>query len=129
MTKKKTELEKIEDQMKKLIIKHSELIKRKNDILMKTITLKCSNNCFGVGCSADVPIGNITYIATQKYDPDTGSPDGGFWREGEGNWICPTCKHRNRILVDAKKYYEMKYNLFKSWFLEEPDYRKMDCYF
>lgn len=51
----------------------------------------------GKGCGAMHPVGHLEYIQTHWYVEPHGCTGGDYWREGEGQWVCPTCGHRNRL--------------------------------
>ena len=110
---------KIED-AEKLIEKLEEQKERR---LAKTKII-CSRNQTGHGCGATFEIRDIEYIATHWYDSAVGY-SGGDWYEGEGNWDCPECGHRNRLAAwgvskDEEKRIKRMKKLFKS-VIEEYD--------
>ena len=84
------------------------LIKKK-EALQTLVT--CESNNHGQGCGKRFSIKNITYIQTHWYVEPHGCTGGDYWNEGEGNWICPKCKHRNRLYM--YKDIEAKKHLFK----------------
>jgi hypothetical protein len=49
------------------------------------------------GCGAFLRIGDLTYIQTHFYVKPYGCTSGDFYREGEGEFICPKCGARNRL--------------------------------
>lgn len=63
------------------------------------------------GCGTQLSVKKLTYIQTHWWDDDTGSPAGGFHREGEGQFICPKCGKKNRLyerpdVVALKKFFK-----------------------
>jgi len=48
-------------------------------------------------CGAEFEIHEIGYIQTHYYIEPRGCCGGDYWREGEGQWECPECGHRNRL--------------------------------
>lgn len=71
-----------------------------------------SQTATGKGCGTMHPVGQLDYIQTHSYVEPHGCTGGDYWREGEGNWICPTCGHRNR-LYDSPEVEKLKRS-FKS---------------
>lgn len=51
----------------------------------------------GKGCKAWYAIKDLVYIQTHWYTKPHGCTGGDYWNEGEGQWICPACGHRNRL--------------------------------
>lgn len=49
------------------------------------------------GCGRSTQVSKLTYIQTHWYDSNTGSPNGGYYVAGEGQFICPKCGQRNRL--------------------------------
>lgn len=66
--------------------------------LGKTV-VKCTTNSFGRGCGVEHEIGNLTFIQTHHY----------IYRPGEGQFICPSCQHRNK-LYDRPEIELLKYS-------------------
>jgi len=63
--------------------------------------LKCSN------CAKRSRLNTCNGIDVRYYDPNTGSPCGGFYAHGQYAWECPKCaNYRNNSLTD-EDYYEM----------------------
>lgn len=62
----------------------------------------------GKGCKAWHAIKDLTYIQTHWYTEPHSCTGDDYWNEGEGQWICPTCGHRNRLYatpeVEAMKW-------------------------
>jgi hypothetical protein len=88
---------------------------RKNGMLPDTLVVCTSQVATGVGCNKVSKIGDLTYIQTYWYDPNTGSPNGGFLRPGEGQFICPHCGHKNRL------YENPEIEKLKAYFMEVVD--------
>jgi hypothetical protein len=49
------------------------------------------------GCGSQFPVSQLTYIQTHWYTPPSGCTEGGYWNRGEGQFICPSCGHMNRL--------------------------------
>lgn len=62
----------------------------------------------GNGCKAWYAVKDLVYIQTHWYTEPHGCTGGDYWNEGEGQWICPACGHRNRLYatpeVEAMKW-------------------------
>jgi hypothetical protein len=82
-----------------------------NEGLRNTL-VACTSNNFGKGCGTALEIGELEYIQTHWYESPHGCSGGDHWHEGEGQFICPHCGHRNR-LYDRKDVKGLKH-LFKS---------------
>lgn len=70
------------------------------------------------GCGAQLPISKLTYIQTHWWDDNTGSPNGGYSREGEGQFICPKCGKLNRLyerpeVVMLKRFFKVVVNEYE----------------
>ena len=80
--------------------------------------VRCEDNIFGSGCGQAFAIGELEYTQTLHYKSYDDIQNGGYWANGQGEWKCPKCRHRNRLYdkpdIDALK------NLFKS-VVEERD--------
>jgi len=63
----------------------------------KRTIVQCTNNNFGHGCGMAFTIADLEYIQTHHYEHPHGCFEGDTWHEGEGNFICPSCGHRNRL--------------------------------
>jgi hypothetical protein len=74
--------------------------------------IKCTANCYGVGCGKRLQVGKLTYIQTHWYVRPYSCNDGDYWNRGEGQFDCPNCGHRNRLPV--MKYDHFEYS--RSWF-------------
>jgi hypothetical protein len=66
----------------------------------KKIPCKC--------CNKNHSIYKLTAIQTYWYVEPSGCTDGGYWREGEMQFICPLSNIRNRILFDN---YDVEWHL------------------
>lgn len=52
-------------------------------------------------CGLKHPINTLDLVIVQHYDSNTGSPNGGYWSDGEWNFECPEGNGvRNRIMFD-----------------------------
>lgn len=51
----------------------------------------------GKGCKAWYAIKDLVYIQTHWYTEPNGCTGGDYWNQGEGQWVCPGCGHRNRL--------------------------------
>ena len=49
------------------------------------------------GCGATLPISDLEYIQTYWYTGPTGCSEGDYWKEGEGQFVCPECGKLNRL--------------------------------
>lgn len=87
-------------------------IKEKIDEKLKETLVACRNNKYGDGCGMTSIIRELTYIQTLWYEEPHGCFGGDVWHHGEGQWICPHCKHRNR-LFDKPDISKLKY-MFKN---------------
>lgn len=76
------------------------------------VSLKCNTNNLGKGCGKNTHIKNIKYIQTYFYIPPSGCYEGDYWVEGEMNWICEKCNHRNRVLDKNIKMFKSKFNMW-----------------
>ena len=95
------EIDKAEEQLTEL----NQLLKEANS--RKFIT--CISNNYGKGCGKKAQLKNITYIRTHWYVRPHGCTGGDYWNEGEGQYICPHCSHRNRM-YDRKEFEDLKYS-------------------
>lgn len=60
--------------------------------------VKCTTQvATGKGCGALHAIKDLTYIQTHWYTRPHGCSGGDYWNQGEGQFICPSCGHRNRL--------------------------------
>lgn len=74
-------------------------------VLESKTKVECTSNNYGDGCGKKHQVRKLQYIKTYWYSLDD-------WNEGEGNFICPACGHRNR-LYDREEIQDLKY-LFDS---------------
>lgn len=99
---------KIDTLEKKLIEKKRELAQIEEELLQarKRKKIPCLGNAFGPGCGKSFPMGKLTYIQTHWWKI---TDDGSYWAEGEGQFDCPECGHRNRLL-QCEEYPPEAYN-------------------
>ncbi len=108
---------KAESRLKDLRAKESELLAQN----LKVTCTRCANGPsypFNDGCGAEFPIGEITYLQTHWYVEPSGCSGGDYFKEGEGNWICPKCGGRNRL--GYQKEIQKQKRLFKAYVDEYP---------
>jgi len=58
--------------------------------------------CSGEGCGTVFEIGALVYMQTHWYVEPYGCTDGDYWNPGEGQWVCPECGHRNRLISELE---------------------------
>jgi len=65
----------------------------------KGALIQCTQNhsSRGRSCGMWSPISEITYIQTQWYVEPHGCTGGDYWKDGEGQFVCPRCKYVNRL--------------------------------
>lgn len=68
-------------------------------------------------CKKRSKIKSVVFIQTHWYVPPRGCTEGAYWNPGEGQFICPKCGIRNRLLSDESK----KLNEIKGCFAEVKD--------
>lgn len=73
-----------------------ELREKKASLLSKTL-VKCTSNNHGKGCDKRTQIGKLIYIQTYWYVRPYSCAEGDYWKEGEGQFDCIKCGHRNRL--------------------------------
>lgn len=102
---------KLEEINKKRAELQTELTKLNLEAAKKTskVAVICeSNPAYGKGCGAGFYIDDLTYIQTHWYELPYGCTGGDNWHQGEGQFICPKCGHRNRFLdrqdIEALKH-------------------------
>lgn len=66
--------------------------------------LTCRRNNYGQGCGHQQNLSETNYIQTHWYESPYGCTGGDTWHEGEGNWICNECGHRNRLIPSWCKF-------------------------
>lgn len=49
------------------------------------------------GCGAQFPVNQLTYIQTHWYTAPYSCTGGDYWNQGEGQFMCPSCGHKNRL--------------------------------
>jgi predicted RNA-binding Zn-ribbon protein involved in translation (DUF1610 family) len=103
-------LKSIEKQLAELDVAKSSLQKQKDDLLRKTL-ITCETSMYGKGCGARLRISNLTYIQTHSYEPPYSCIGGDYWSEADGEFDCPKCGRRNRM-IDREQIRKLKH-LFK----------------
>ena len=83
-----------------------------NNKKAKTVIECESNASYGKGCGLKFFIKEVTYLQTHWYERPSGCTGGDTHRQGEGQFECPCCGHRNR-LYNREHFVELK-NLFKN---------------
>jgi hypothetical protein len=93
-----------------LVVIHSEIQKQRNSLaqleakateLKKGILIKCvgwSVNFRQDGCGAEHKVSMLEYIQTHWYTRPSGCTEGDYWNLGEGQFICPSCGKKNRLV-------------------------------
>jgi len=76
--------------------KVKELGKEREELLSHT-PVSCTPNNHGRGCGESFEVRDLVYIQTHWYERPHGCSGGDTWHQGEGNFICPKCGHRNRL--------------------------------
>ena len=102
----------IEVQIEALDAQIAELTERRKDLLLR-VQIECRR------CRSEYAISRISYIQTYWYKEPRGCTGGGSWHLGEGQFDCPNCGLRNRLvepLVSAELV--EKYNHLRSFFAE-----------
>ena len=65
--------------------------------------VKCTSQvATGKGCGTLHAIKDLTYIQTHWYTSPHGCSGGDYWNRGEGQFICPSCGHRNRLYASPE---------------------------
>lgn len=82
------------------------------DAKLRETLVKCGPNNYGKGCGQALEIGELEYIQTHWYTSPSGCSGGDYWNQGEGQFLCPHCGHRNRLY--NKPEIEKLKRLFKS---------------
>lgn len=83
--------------LNKIYKEQIEPINKQIDEARKNLKICCLGNNYGKGCGKKTAIGKLTYIQTHWYTQPRGCTEGDYWNEGEGQFECPKCGHRNRI--------------------------------
>lgn len=87
------------DSARKIINEHEKAIEERNAAAL----VKCTSQiATGPGCGQLHTIGELEYIQTHYYVSPHGCTGGDYWLPGEGNWVCPTCGHRNRLYASPE---------------------------
>jgi hypothetical protein len=68
----------------------------------------CESNNYGNGCGYGFYIQDLEYVQTHWYESPHGCTGGDNWHKGEGQFICPKCGHRNR-LINRQDVEDLKY--------------------
>lgn len=69
----------------------------------KGTLIRCTSQiATGKGCGELHPISTLEYIQTHWYVSPHGCTGGDYWKESEGQWICPSCGHRNRLYASPE---------------------------
>lgn len=64
-------------------------------------------------CEMGSKLKETVYIQTHWYVRPYSCTGGDYWNSGEGQFLCPKCNTRNRLLSDAAKVYEKMAHCFK----------------
>jgi hypothetical protein len=107
-------LKSIREERQKLVDRIAKLDALENKLLSQK-TIRCCDSNYGKGCGAKTKIKNITYIQTLYYVDEAYNE---HWENGEGQFDCPKCGLRNRLIdifgqKGREKFCELKY-LFKN---------------
>jgi len=78
-------------------LENVEEIQNQIDEKLRKKVVRCRSNNYGRGCNKGTQIGRLTYIRTHWYERPSGCSDGDRWHEAEGQFICPKCRHKNRL--------------------------------
>ena len=70
-------------------------------------TIRCS------ACGKLSPVKNCTYIQTYWYTLPHGCTGGDYWNLGEGQFLCPNCETRNRLIFKSSESIVKNKNEFK----------------
>lgn len=100
----------LEKRLAELNREKAEIAARLSDIDRKQL-VRCENNCYGRGCGKRSRIENLVYIQTYWYEEPYSCTAGDMWHQGEGQFDCLKCGHRNR-LYDRPHIQSLKH-LFK----------------
>lgn len=70
---------------------------------MRDTLVKCTSQvATGKGCGGLHAIKDLTYIQTHWYTSPHGCSGGDYWNQGEGQFNCPGCGHRNRLYASPE---------------------------
>lgn len=75
-----------------------ELEAARDDLDGRTL-VQCLTSNHGIGCGAKFQIRKLQYLRTHRHVPPRGCSEGDYWKEGEGQFVCPKCGVRNRLLA------------------------------
>lgn len=92
----KTKIAQLEKELAELRLKKHDINQAINFERSKTL-VQCVSNNYGKGCGVKTQIRKLDYIRTHWYTPPRGCSGGDYWSEGEGQFVCPKCNHRNRL--------------------------------
>lgn len=76
------------------------------------VAIQCTSQAAtGQGCGAWTPVSRLVYIQTHWYTHPHGCTGGDYWNQGEGQWVCPKCGHRNRLyespfVAELKRFFK-----------------------
>lgn len=107
-------MKKIKEKLKIL----DEIIKLEDQVLLQLNNLRSQQTLQCGNCEVHEQIKDISIIQTHWYTPPRGCTEGDYWNIGELNFVCDTCKIRNRLLFKkSKKEYEeyVKRNELGDW--------------
>jgi len=65
------------------------------------------------GCGKEYKINQVIFIQTLYYVRPYGCTGGGYYNDSEGQWLCPDCGAKNRLIFQNKHIAELKAH-FKS---------------
>ena len=98
------ELDKLTKVWEKAQLNLNEARKKARTILGKTKLTCTTQSATGKGCCSKTAIKDLTYIQTFNYNPNTGSPNGGYHEQGEGGFKCGVCGKNNRLYLNTEIY-------------------------
>jgi len=97
----------IDTEIKNLKKKLNEALQQR-DHQRKLKYVVCTGNCHGKGCGKRSQVRTLTYIQTHWYTPPSGCMGGDYWNMGEGEFVCPKCRHLNREYEHPSKFHTLK---------------------
>lgn len=98
------------DKLVEEIEQQLELAKRMRHAASRRRKIRCTS------CGKLHIVGKLTYIQTHHYVKPFGCTGGDYWTESEGQYICPSCGHRNRSFCGTSsepKIKQWKYSFDK----------------
>lgn len=104
------------------VVEVLQLIDNEISTLQSKTKVECTDNFqYGSGCGKKTEIRNLEYIQTHWYTRPFSCTEGDYWNEGEGNFICPKCNHRNRLynreeIQDLKELFMSVKDIYERWF-------------